>query len=208
MSSIERAMGESGHRASKRKLPRRAVRLLGVDRVDLPGAGVRVASITLRRLGEQRRYFPDWTHRLLESGRELEADRNSYLAGGYAEEFGYGAQTGSPRGVPVLDREPPELRGEWSCQAGGIHPGYPLRAHPFPSDFDSALEEPVASAAAVHAFDPHPSMDTTSDARPHGGFIVVSHLPYRRATARRAAVISTLLTAALVRLQWALRRRH
>ena len=45
-----------------------------------------------QRTGEYRRYFPDWTHRSLRVGEELEADHNSYLAGGYAEEFGYLAQ--------------------------------------------------------------------------------------------------------------------
>ena len=61
-----------------------------------------------KRIGETRRYFPDWTHRSLASGPELEADHNSYLAGGYAEEFGYRAQPGYSRGAPVLDDETPE----------------------------------------------------------------------------------------------------
>jgi len=36
------------------------------------------------RTDEQRRYFPDWTCGVLEVCEELEADHNSYLAGGYA----------------------------------------------------------------------------------------------------------------------------
>ena len=48
------------------------------------------------RRDEYRRYFPDWTRRSLAVGEEVEADHNSYLAGGYAEEFGYLARPGCP----------------------------------------------------------------------------------------------------------------
>ena len=61
---------------------------------------MRVEPDSRKRMGETRRYFPDWTHRSLASGPELEADHNSYLAGGYAEEFGYRAQPGYSRGAP------------------------------------------------------------------------------------------------------------
>lgn len=83
-----------------------------------------------QRINEQRRYFPDWTRRVLEVHEELEADHNSYLAGGYAEEFGYCAQAGASRGVPLLDGESPEDYAEWLAQTVAIHPGFPLRAYP------------------------------------------------------------------------------
>jgi hypothetical protein len=168
---------------------------------------MRVPATSQRRLGDQRRYFPDWTDRLLESGIELEADRNSYLAGGYAEEFGYGAQSDCSRGVRVLDGESPELCSEWRCQAGGTHPGYPLRAHPFASEFDATLAEPDTGVLAHHAFDYDPPVQGAHDATRHGTFVVVSRRPYKHDTARRAAIISARVTSALVSLRWALRRR-
>lgn len=164
---------------------------------------MRVPATSRQHFGEQRRYFPDWTDLLVESGIELEADRNSYLAGGYAEEFGYRAQADYSRGVPLLDGESPELCSEWRCQAGGTHPGYPLRAHPFASEFD-----PLAPALDTRVVPEHQhSASDAHDVAPHGTFVVVSRQPKRRDAARTAAIISTRLTAALTRLQWALRRR-
>src|SRR5262245_57827743 len=87
-----------------------------------------------RRTDEQRRYFPDFAPYLLEDCEELEADHNSYLAGGYAEEFGYWAQTGSSRGVPLLDDEPLEQHAKWFGQAGAMHPGYPIKPSPLTLD--------------------------------------------------------------------------
>src|SRR5690606_26583071 len=63
-------------------------------------------------------------------------DHNSYLAGGYAEEFGYRAQPGYSRGVPVLDGEAPEECIEWQRQARVTHPGYPIRPHPLEIDIE------------------------------------------------------------------------
>src|SRR5581483_9122326 len=53
-----------------------------------------------------------------------EADRNSYLAGGYADEFGYGA---SPGGLPAIAplAGDPESSRLWREQIGALHPGYP-----------------------------------------------------------------------------------
>src|SRR5262245_28378552 len=91
---------------------------------------MRLAPDSPQREDEQRRYFPDWTPCLPEELDELEAEHNSYLAGGYAEEFGYWAQAGSSRGVPLLDGEPPEQSAEWFGQAAAMHPGYPIRPCP------------------------------------------------------------------------------
>ena len=93
------------------------------------------------RMGEQRRYFPDWTRHTLANGFELEADHNSYLAGGYAEEFGYRAQPGWSRGVPVMEDEIPERCRDRRRQAQATHPGYPLRAHPLAGDLDRVARD-------------------------------------------------------------------
>ena len=53
-----------------------------------------------------------------------EADRNSYSAGGYAEEFGYSAQSGLPPPARFLPGDP-ELSKQWHVQTGAVHPGYP-----------------------------------------------------------------------------------
>jgi len=174
---------------------------------------MRVEPTFWRHLDEQRRYFPDWTDRPLASSPELEADRNSYLAGGYAEEFGYRATLTSSRGVPVLDEEFPELCNEWHSQAMATHPGYPLRPHPFAADIDIDVVESlqVAGGASCAASDRGKRFVTnTEDAERHGAFMAVRQRSYERerhTAAHRAAAVSTRWAAALVSLRWALRHR-
>jgi hypothetical protein len=161
-----------------------------------------------KRIGETRRYFPDWTHRSLASGPELEADHNSYLAGGYAEEFGYRAQPGYSRGAPVLDDETPERCRERRIQAQSTHPGYPLRPHPFAGNRDRAARDWHASARNARQNSTGLAQDA-GGIEHHGSFISVSNRLHARehGDARtRAAVITTRLAAALVALRWALRR--
>lgn len=76
------------------------------------------------RLNEEHRYFPEWADRPEMPGRPLEADHNSYCAGGYSEEFGY--RTGMDRTpvFPALEGDPDES-GLWRVQITGFHPGYP-----------------------------------------------------------------------------------
>ena len=69
-------------------------------------------------------YFPEWADRPVEGGTPQESDRNSYLAGGYAEEFGYSAQRGHPPAAPAPHGDPEQSR-QWRVQIGGLHPGYP-----------------------------------------------------------------------------------
>ena len=69
-------------------------------------------------------YFPEWADRPVEQGTPQESDRNSYLAGGYAEEFGYSAQRGQPPAAPAPQGDPEQSR-QWRVQIGGLHPGYP-----------------------------------------------------------------------------------
>src|SRR5262245_18215066 len=70
------------------------------------------------------RYFPDWAQLPIQDGTPLEADRNSYSAAGYAEEFGYCTQQGLPPPAPVLEGDP-ESSGQWCYQTRALHPGYP-----------------------------------------------------------------------------------
>lgn len=75
-----------------------------------------------------RRYFPEWADRATRPGVYLEADRNSYLAGGYAEEFGYGEQRACRANACVAGA--PERCCLWGAHVGGLHPGYPECATP------------------------------------------------------------------------------
>jgi hypothetical protein len=148
-------------------------------------------------MGDQRRYFPDWTPLVLENCPELEADHNSYLAGGYAEEFGYRAQPGCSRGVPVLDGESPDDCAERKAQARATHPGYPIRAHPFELEWSGR-----ASPAAVNWIGRREAYGVDS----HSGFVVV-YERQRRTPAERGAAIARRMTSALISLRWVLSRR-
>jgi hypothetical protein len=70
------------------------------------------------------RYFPEWADRPSGPDAQHESDRNSYLAGGYADEFGYGASAGRPPAIAPLDGDPEDSRW-WREQIGALHPGYP-----------------------------------------------------------------------------------
>jgi hypothetical protein len=144
-------------------------------------------------MSEPRRYFPDWTCCPLPLGREVEADHNSYLAGGYAEEFGYTASAEWSRGVPVLD-EPPDRARQRRGQAYMTHPGYPLRAHPL-------LE--------LHAVRTRRHSPIAADHQSEGAYCVVhvqavndgsSHTLEQ--TGKKVAV---RLASSIVALRWALR---
>ena len=160
---------------------------------------MRVRPDSPQRTDEQRSYFPDWTPHLPKVAEELEADHNSYLAGGYAEEFGYLAQPGVSRGVPVLDGEPPEECAEWRCEAAAMHPGYPITPYPLALDRDqrgAKFERSRVTEASVES---------------HGGFVTVAERTYERerhGSAQRMAAAVTRLLAALVVLRWELPRRR
>ena len=86
-----------------------------------------------RRGEETQRYFPEWADRFERAAVEAESDRNSYSAGGYAEEFGYRAQPGLPLPARLLAGQP-EGGKLWSAQRGALHPGYPECARPLDRD--------------------------------------------------------------------------
>lgn len=69
---------------------------------------------------EERCYFPEWADRQPAVGSVHEIDYNSYLAGGYAEEFGHRAHLPA-LGAPSWSQED----REWRVQIGCLHPGYP-----------------------------------------------------------------------------------
>lgn len=76
-----------------------------------------------------RWYFPEWADRPAQDGTPQESDRNSYMAGGYAEEFGYHAQRGAPHAFMTTDGDPERSRF-WGVQIEGLHPGYPESPRP------------------------------------------------------------------------------
>ena len=47
--------------------------------------------------GQVRCYFPEWADRPPSVGTASETDQNSYMAAGYAEEFGRGSFVGARR---------------------------------------------------------------------------------------------------------------
>lgn len=75
-------------------------------------------------VSETHRYFPEWADRPIGPDTQHESDRNSYLAGGYADEFGYGTPAGRSPAIAPLDGDP-ECSRLWGEQIGALHPGYP-----------------------------------------------------------------------------------
>lgn len=83
----------------------------------------------LAHLNEDHRYFPEWADRPGLRGPLVEADHNSYLAGGYSEEFGYHLSADRPLVFAPLDEDPDSSRF-WYVQITGLHPGYPECGRP------------------------------------------------------------------------------
>lgn len=116
------------------------------------GAAARGHSwIVVTAAADFHRYFPEWAHRYPRCGQQLEADRNSYLAGGYAEEFGYYDDPGCPNGMVRLTGDPEQCR-HWRIHIGGIHPGYP--ECPRPHGRETAPAEAFAPRAGAVGWRP------------------------------------------------------
>jgi hypothetical protein len=115
--------------------------------------------------GEIHRYFPEWADRPAGPDTLREADRNSYLAGGYADEFGYGIPSDRLPVFPPLLGDP-ESSPLWHEQIGALHPGYPQCAKPLDRTSrprgDAMLCEPAADhragGAAARPEPPHPAL--------------------------------------------------
>jgi hypothetical protein len=169
---------------------------------------MRIRPDSRRRMGEHRRYFPDFADGLPEGWPELEADHNSYLAGGYAEEFGYRAQPEWSRGVPVLDAESPDESPESHRQAWGTHPGYPVRAHPI--ELGWVLGDASIRAARREVLKyVHRSSGEPRETELHGIFFRVSDRSYehdRHQVIHRLIGVSTRVAAAVMSLRWSLGR--
>jgi hypothetical protein len=165
-----------------------------------------------RRTDEDRRYFPEWKDHLAEVHDELEADHNSYLAGGYAEEFGYHAQVDASRGVPVLDGDSPENCAEWRGEAAATHPGYPITPRPVASDGEQDTTSDAASHEPPGTTDSHEhALETAPTPARHGTFVRITDRPYeqhRHNAARRVGAIFTRILAGLTSAQWGLSRRR
>lgn len=82
-----------------------------------------------RYLNEDHRYFPEWADLPGKRGPLVEADHNSYLSGGYSEEFGYYVSADRPPVFAPLDGDPDDSR-LWYVQITGLHPGYPECGRP------------------------------------------------------------------------------
>ncbi|HEY2590360.1 MAG TPA: hypothetical protein VGI35_02110 [Steroidobacteraceae bacterium] len=95
---------------------------------------------------EDHRFFPEWADRPQSSDRLLEADHNSYLAGGYSEEFGYRVRPGLPAVFPPLEGDP-DHNGQWAFQIDCLHPGYPECARP--ADRGAAPFEPPSRSEST-----------------------------------------------------------
>jgi|KBSSwiStaDraftv2_1062776.scaffolds.fasta_scaffold02514_16 hypothetical protein len=118
-------------------------------------SGVRAGApsrFTMRRhrssrssLGEIHRYFPEWADRPTRDGVLWESDRNSYSAGGYAEEFGYASQAGLPPPARALHGDA-ERSAQWCSQTGALHPGYPECSKPLDRDKVRPRGAPVSGA--------------------------------------------------------------
>ena len=139
---------------------------------------------------EIHRYFPEWADLPVGADTQHESDRNSYLAGGYADEFGYGANAGLPPAISPLIGDPEQSRW-WREQIGALHPGYPQ----CPKPLDRDLEVPRKVFAVRPRSDPHARVGfrVIQVRRPHQG--ALSHW------VARLRVIS-FLTERLIR------RRH
>jgi hypothetical protein len=109
---------------------------------------------------DMHRYFPEWADRQLRSGVYLEAGRNSYLAGGYAEEFGYGDERDCRVGACLVVADP-ERCCLWGAQIGGLHPGYPEWATPHErgSEPGGAQRDRAAEPAAPKSLENEPPSD-------------------------------------------------
>jgi hypothetical protein len=178
----------------------------------MPSPSIHLEPDSPRRAGEQRRYFPDWECRLREVCEEIEADHNSYLAGGYAEEFGYGTQSGASRGVPLLDGKSPEESAAWRCQAAAMHPGYPIRPYPIVPEDEPRAPRVDSAARSLHTEMSNDGVRVTvHEVTYHGRFVPVADRAYerdRRRATQRATALLTRFAAALFALRWGFPRRR
>ncbi|MFI4909157.1 MAG: hypothetical protein ACHQHL_13770 [Steroidobacterales bacterium] len=148
-------------------------------------------------VSEIHRYFPEWADRPVGPDTQQEADRNSYLAGGYADEFGYGAHAGGPPAIDPLTGDPENSR-LWREQVGALHPGYPQCPKPLDR---YGLEPPPA------VFVPRRSREAPRDVV---GFRVIQIGPPGRKARKQASLRQLVLRLGLLSFmaERLIRRRH
>jgi hypothetical protein len=93
---------------------------------------------------EDHCYFPEWADLPPAEGGLHEVERNSYLAGGYAEEIGHRAKPASVREVSI----PVEEDREWRVQIGCLHPGYPQCPRPLDRELPASGTKAGTDAGA------------------------------------------------------------
>lgn len=127
-------------------------------------------------LSQIHRYFPEWADRPAGPDAQHESDRNSYLACGYADEFGYGTSLGRPPAIAPLEGDPESSR-LWREQIGALHPGYPE----CPKPLERGAPETSRRISAPHGFRREP---------PHAqaGFRVIQVGPRGRGAPSRTAL--------------------
>ena len=116
------------------------------------------------------RYFPEWADRPSGPDAQHESDRNSYLAGGYADEFGYGAYPGDLPAIAPLAGDPENSRW-WREQIGALHPGYPQCPKPLDRYPIEAQREGFVARPSGREPRPPPAfrvIPVSRDQPPHG----------------------------------------
>jgi hypothetical protein len=154
---------------------------------------------------EIHRYFPEWADLPAGPDSLREADRNSYLAGGYADEFGYGRQSDGPAASPPFQGDP-EGSGLWCEQIGALHPGYPQCPTPLgrmrePDGHPLRLGRARDRDSGKSAVQPYRARPHTADT----GYRVIPVRPRDQAALRRILFRIGLLAFMAERL---MRRRH
>lgn len=98
-------------------------------------------------MNDLHRYFPEWADRPIGPDEQHESDRNSYLAGGYADEFRYDTPVGGAPAIAPVDGDPEGGR-LWREQIGALHPGYPE----CPKPLDRFVREPSGTVSVLPRF--------------------------------------------------------
>jgi len=124
-----------------------------------------------------RRYFPEWANRPVHDGTPAESERNSYSAGGYAEEFGYCWQSGLPS--PASELDDPESSRQWRVFIGCLHPGYPECPRPLVRAADLSVPGGAGGSLSVQPA-------ARSGARPPVGLQALNIIRVHRTRERRA----------------------
>ncbi|MGH8260268.1 MAG: hypothetical protein ACREUG_11310 [Steroidobacteraceae bacterium] len=146
------------------------------------------------RASEIHRFFPEWADRPASAGPLLEGDHNSYLAGGYSEEFGYRVRPDFPPIFPLLAGDP-DGSWEWTVQIDGLHPGYPECPRPTDRSGTPPTGDGVSPDGVTRAFSPRSAVTTR-----HAGITRVVWVA-RSGAERRVRLLGAPIVALWARLR-------